>query len=835
MRRPLALLPVIALVLSLAPTGVAAVTATAARAAGAATFTDIGSEDTDGGVVGVDNAGDVLTSNGAWHNGTFNPIGPNTDSSTFTLTDLGPDGTAVGYGFPDASGHSGYWKLAAGTSPTYWPRLAQESRGTCGYGEDLAETVSSAGVVAGQSNFNERNPDSYGCDEGADVYGFTAPEDGSSLTPISQLSGVTSIAPGWAVGSNSTGSAEELINLGNGATVPLTAMVNIGGKHAVSAAGTVIGSSGSSAPYQAYYSLQGATPVPLALPADQIVGRPSGARAINDKGQIVGYYTSSHTGSTALYWPSATDDPIKVDDSPNLPAGWSMDELSAISQNGLVAGDAFAPDGTIHDIVMTVGPGNDLAATVKLTGANGKPITGAASDIGQSVTATVTLSAASTASAPITGVVADPPLSVQPSADLTLVGGPTPTPPKDGYTLAPGASTTYSETFTIASATGTATLSVSAAGMEGVYQQSATAQAVAHLGQPLQVAINRSQIAGDLANSPLGTNAIKLVDDDNGEVPQAVTAVVTVTNVSNVAQTNVTLADMPDLSVKDPASNHIPFPVSVSRPVGDQANMGTIAPGASAKATMLLQVIGNNVVHISQLVLSGDADTGNPEKSIGAADLTVLPTALVLVDMKPDVSIPSHIITGRLLQFNGTVTNLSNTQAVDLDPVLADIEGNGGGQTVADASTLTADGYQAPVTGKLKPGDKATFHVLVQTIANAGTRTTISFAPTGQVVQPDGTETALAPKQIRVTAEASPKVVSLDDSADKPVESPGALTASYVFTASALSNLRDWAADGVHSVKDIGNLGVGTIGDGVVAAGGLWSRTRRPNSNSRAW
>jgi PKD repeat protein len=477
-----------------------------------------------------------------------------------------------------------------------------------------------------------------------------------------------------------------------------------------------------------------------------------------------------------------------------------------------------ADGGRSATTLSVVASAPDLSAAIAVTAPDGSPLTGGASAKGKTVRARVTLSAASSAQQHLTGVTAVPAVSVSPNGKLVRQDS-SAGPPSGGYDLAPGASQSYDVVYTI-TGVGRVTLSVDATGDEAGSTQEATAQTTAQLGQPLQVDISFSKDGADLAGSPLGANSFRLADDDKGELPQDVTAKMTVTNVSGSEQDAVQ-AQQPDLSVADPASNHDPFPMTVVPPPGKPfpRDIGVLAAGASTSVTFGLHVTGNQDFRVSELVLSSDPALGDTEKSLGAGDLHALPTALLLVDLKPAPSVPSHIVTGRLLQLDGTVTNLSNTQTLDLDAVLARITGNGGGQTSAEQATPTADGYLAPVTGKVKSGDKAHFHVLVQTKANGGTRATVTLAPTGKVVATDGTEKALTSPQVRLTDGTSPLVLHLDDSDPAPESAPDASTAAYIFTASALEGLRDWCANGFHAVADLAD--VGRIGDGVVAAGGI--------------
>lgn len=282
---------------------------------------------------------------------------------------------------------------------------------------------------------------------------------------------------------------------------------------------------------------------------------------------------------------------------------------------------------------------HDLAVAIRVTDPSGKPLTGDTSAVGKPALATVTLSAAATATAPLTSVTASPP-AVTPSS--ALVETASTGPPPEGYTLQPGQSTSYTVSYRI-SGHGRATVAVEASGQENGNPQQATAQAVAQLSQPLAVSVTFLSDGVDLASSPVGVNAFRLADDDKGELPQDLTAAVTVTNTSGGDQDSVSVQP-PDLSVADPASNHDPFPMSVVPPAGKPfpRDIGVLAAGASVKVTFTLHVTGNQDFRVSELVLSSDPALGDNEKSLGAGDLHALPTALLLVDLKPDMKIALH-------------------------------------------------------------------------------------------------------------------------------------------------------------------------------------------------
>jgi hypothetical protein len=314
-------------------------------------------------------------------------------------------------------------------------------------------------------------------------------------------------------------------------------------------------------------------------------------------------------------------------------------------------------------------------------------------------------------------------------------------------------------------------------------------------------------------------NDFKLADTDDGPVPQDVTASVSVTNKSTVKQTGVTLPAPPDLLVIDPNSVHLPFPVDVTEGPTPSGDLGNLAPGeTSAPVTFRLHVTNNGDFTARQLVLSADEGTSTNRASIGSADLHVNPTALLRINAKLASDLQPPLPTGRLIRVEGKVVNLSQTKSLDLDALHATVTGNGGGgDLVKPDATPTPDGYLPPIHGILKPGESQSFDARVQTVADGGTRTTLTYSPAGRLVNTDGTETALTPDQIRLTQGTSPLVVSLDDSAP-PVEEPDGDVIAWNFTSQALENLQLWAANGFNAITDLPGL-VGA-GGGIIQASG---------------
>ena len=540
--------------------------------------------------------------------------------------------------------------------------------------------------------------------------------------------------------------------------------------------------------------LPGGQPQPLALggaaPAAATV------RGLNSAHTVVGGLRTGPSTVVATMWPPGG---APVDLNTLLPAGsgWKLQTATAINDGGDIVGFGTL-NGAARGFVLRT---SALSAKIRVLADDGSPYgsgTGA-TGVGATLSVEVTLSVAATAKGAVTNLSATPPLAVAPGSALTPLGGPTPGPPSGA--LAPGQAFTYTSKYRVAAA-GDATVSVQANGTDadGLAVQATAAQLV-HLAPPLAVAVTFEQ-----NGVPLPGNRLKLDDTDTGPVPQDVTARVTVTNVSTVEQDGVMLQP-PDLSVIDPNSVHLPFPVQVIAGPTPGAALGNLAPGAtSAPVTFTLLVDNNGDFTLRELATSADGGTGATTKSLGAADLHVLPTALLRLraQVAPGTHLP--VVTGGRFLVQGTVTNLSQTHSVDVDPVTADAKGNGGGgDAVVSGTSPTADGFFPPVNGKLKPGESRDFTGVVQTVADGGTRTTLTYAPTGRLINDDGSQTDLTPAQIRLTKGSSPLIVPLDDTAP-PVDDPDPYLATWNFGSAALENLQLWAANSFHAITDVRSL-----------------------------
>lgn len=493
----------------------------------------------------------------------------------------------------------------------------------------------------------------------------------------------------------------------------------------------------------------------------------------------------------------------------NLPAqsGWTLAATDA-------ANDIFDPARATPDLVNTiptqdfvVRPGLSSAIAV-LTPDGGAYKQGSALP-GDRLVARVTLSNAANAPA-LSGLTRDDALSST-SAPVSL-GTPG---PLETTTLAPGASTTYDVPMTV-TGTGRTTLQVAAHGTGTAREDTSTEQLLV-LGSPLLITYRFSRGGVDLtAADP--TNTFTLPDSDDGEAPTDVTVSEKILNRSGATVDTLT-AQALDLLTVDPKAAHLPFPVTVtSGPTYAPGFTGTLADGASTTVTWTLHVVKNIDLRVRDLVLSHSADGGPNDVSLGEDVLDVRPAHELLLKVTNDGG-TGPVKTGHPFTLTGTVTNLDQSRPLDLDPLIPDFAGNAGGQAARTHGSPTVDGFVPPVAGRLDAGEQKTFTVTVQTIKEAGTRGTVTWAPAGKVVNTDGTLSALAGKDIRVADGTTPMTLHLDDKDPAPIATT-ATERAWVFSAEALAAMRDWCANGLHAITDWRG-GLSSIGSGLVAAGGI--------------
>jgi hypothetical protein len=565
--------------------------------------------------------------------------------------------------------------------------------------------------------------------------------------------------------------------------------------------------------------LPGGQPSPLLLGG----ANPSavGVAGVNAAHTVVGWIIGQ-TGYVATMWPVG-DEPVDLNTLLPANSGWTLMTASAINDAGDIVGYGTLNGVNAAYLLKLSG----INASITLSGPGNAPLTGAATAVGKQLVATVTVTALASNPGPVTALAADPSLSVSPSSALTLVSGPSPAS-IDGTTLQPGQSFIYTDTYTIAG-TGNVGLSAAVTGTSDGVHVSANASATAALGAPLAVSVawlqkNGAPIVLSEPGQAPRPDTIRLADTDDGEVPQTVTAQVTITNSIGIEQDNVSMNGIPPFSYANLADANQQVPASVTAGPIPAAFPTTLAPGASVVVTYTVSISDNGSFVFSPQVLSSDAQASGTNVSQGAGTITALPTALLYFHIDQS-SIPTIPVTsGNVAELTGTVTNRSLTQSIDVDAIEPTIVGNGGGGIPTDdGAAPRADGYQPLAAGIIKPGATIDFHAAVQTAEDGGTRATLTYAPTGFLVNADGSETALTATQIRIGAGSGSLEFPIDDSA--AAVDPTFSTLADGFTKAFTMNAASWVMSSFNGVKSLVTNFPTIAGHAVVATAGAAAST----------
>jgi hypothetical protein len=488
-----------------------------------------------------------------------------------------------------------------------------------------------------------------------------------------------------------------------------------------------------------------------------------------------------------------------------LPPGSPWTDLIrayAINDNGDIAGVGLY-EGRLEGFLMPGKPVNSLTASIEVTGGGGVPLTGAATAIGSQVVAKVTVAAPASNTAPVSAIAADPSLTISPSPALTYLSGPVPAS-IDGRTLAPGQSVSYTDTYKIA-ATGHVDASVEVTGLVEGEPITTKGSKVIALGQPLEVSVAWLQGGQPLVLSQPGQapqpNTIKLADGEKEEVPQDVTAQVTVKNTSGVTEENISFNGIPALSYHSPGDARQALPIGVTSGPTPSATIEALAPGATAKVTFNVHVTGNGVFDFSPQLLSSDESSLGTNVSQGVGTLTALPTALLWLSLH---RVGTGLVqAGTTVEISGTVVNRSLTQTIEVDPLEAKHEGNAGqGELVSDTLPPELDGVQLPFSGKIKPGETVDITGKVATAVEPETLGKVTYEPSGEVLAPNGTPTALTPSQVGMTAGSSTFAIGIN-SLEPALPAATLETVLDNFSDAAVKGLGEWTLNELSAGYDL--------------------------------
>lgn len=749
----------------------------AAHAAGPTySFHTIGTiEDLGGFPVGVSDDGTVATPHGVWSQGTFTPR-PTAGPSDY-LVSISPSGLVLGVSVNSLCGAttvcSYTWNPKTGTVTPY---PVDPCSGL------YAHMLDSADEAGGAIRY--LTPQQHaGCTGGTQVGGYI-PAPGGTPVAFPQLFDALSITPNFALGfSAGGGTTTALLNRTTNAVTTFAgyALSQVFTRE-LAADGAFVALSNTLLP--TYVSPAGV--------ATTLQGANTSVHAINDSHAMVG--DDSQGG---VMWPTPTSAPVELNSLPTVPFGDPISTANYIGNRGDITGTSESSPGSSNDSVYVLSVGTSLTASIELQNADGSAFTGGAqAKAGDTLKTKVTLTNASLTQ-PVTGLTVSPPLSVTPSNALTPVDGPTPAVPSS---LAAGTSASYVMTYKIASK-GTATLSLTANGTQNSLAVSADASKVAHLGQVLALSMSFTQQNG----AAIDNNTIKLADDDDGEVPQAIVGKLTIKNVSSLQQDHLSLNGPLTPSFHSSSQALPTLPISVVPQPDPPKLPAALAPGESTTLTYAVHVGANGVFDLSSMVLSSDVG-GGTNVSTGVGTLTALPTALLLLKLHPVSDIRAPITAGQPVLLSGTLRNLSNTQPLELLPIepapISGGPGNAGNGAVTDASQSTLpDGTRPPLAGKIKPSDVVEVEATVDTAPVPGTRATVTYEPSGFVVNDDGTETKLTAEQVRVAEGTSPVQLSFDTR--DLAFSPTARSIAGNFAQGSFIAMSEWYLNGLHAAYEV--------------------------------
>lgn len=323
---------------------------------------------------------------------------------------------------------------------------------------------------------------------------------------------------------------------------------------------------------------------------------------------------------------------------------------------------------------------------------------------------------------------------------------------------------------------------------------------------PLKVNVSYLQNGKPIVLNPQGKNpqkdTIQLADKDSGEVPQNVTMKVTVKNTGKKTQTNVTMNGPPSFSFAKSEESTATAPLGVTSGPSPSKDLGTLAPGQTSTPVKYIVSVTNNGNFVGNVqVLSTNQGSNHNLVSQGNAKLTALPTAYLWLSLSRVA--PGLVTAGTQVEISGTITNRSQTQSIDVDPISPVTTGNaGGGDLVPTTQTPLSDGVILPFAGTLSPGQTMDVEGYVQTAYVPSTRATVTYDPTGSIENTDGTETDLTPTQIGLSAGSGEFDIGINTT-DPPPPSSTLATVVDNFTDATIKGTSIWALNQLQGGLDI--------------------------------
>ncbi len=415
------------------------------------------------------------------------------------------------------------------------------------------------------------------------------------------------------------------------------------------------------------------------------------------------------------------------------------------------------------------------------------------------------------------------PLNVSPSARVGVVSGPAPAVSQP-FSLTPNSQVSFTYQLR-ANTLGLVTLNSQVSGLDA-----AGATVAAQANQPFTIGPKVLQVQVTPQQDKL-----QLTNDENGaEIPKNVSVDVTVTNASKKTLNQVQLTKVEGVR-GDTVDAQIP--VILNGQPSPSANVGTLAPGQSAKVTYPFQAQADGTGMIDALASAQNPDS--PKETVsgfGSGTVKVAPgTVLALLMNTKDHIGP--VKAGHSYVFTGTVKNLTNSESLLLDPLKPTITGNVGDGYPVDLSNpdnATPNAFPYPFGGKLDqnpcvmappacPPPSSTsgrsttpasgalhrydstvdyekpLSVTITPAPDGPTRGTLTYAPTGVVQAVDGTLSSIEPKSTLLQPSGGTITVSVDTSVP-PFEPTSLNTKVGIYTSAFFDGLQSWTGNMLQGV-----------------------------------
>ncbi|HEV3309052.1 MAG TPA: hypothetical protein VG815_00805, partial [Chloroflexota bacterium] len=431
----------------------------------------------------------------------------------------------------------------------------------------------------------------------------------------------------------------------------------------------------------------------------------------------------------------------------------------AVSPSGTVSGPLLLGGYIRAVLVAPGGPGvvaPPLDASISFPGSPRGTIP--SPNPGDSVTVAVTVSAGSGTGNLSNLTFAGAPLQISPSGAFQAISGPTP-PVSGPFTLAPNSHKTVTYKLK-AVKLGKVTLRTNVRGQTAQGSAvNASDQALVTVGVKLKV---------DLTYTP---HSIKIpLDKKNKPIPQPFSLKVKVTNPFTKVLHNVTLDKSPILE-KMGADIAVPIELDSKRKQ-PRPFIGTLAAGASKSLTFAFLAKTDGQGRVTWTAQADNPDVHNQTiRGVGSVVASIDPTVILQLDL--NVRTPPGqgklVKSGDSVTVGGVLTNITNADVVRLDAIDPQLTGNaGGGNPIDPDNPPPANAYPLPIAPTLGPAEVQAFTADIQTVVSAGTRATVTYAPTGKVEKPDGSKVALTPDEIVSNPKDGQEIISIDDSAPPP-------------------------------------------------------------------